>query len=97
MHASTFVTAAGTDATVPSYGCAIFNGNSSSLYITDPVAPKGSGAAGASSCEQVTLCGLGGAGGELTGSLAELLVYSGIHDQAQRTAVMSYLKNRYFP
>lgn len=95
MYAGTFVESSGGTPEDPAVICAVFNGASSALYVDDPVSAAASGNAGSATLNQAVLMGLGGGGGELPGKLAELILYSGAHDQTTRTQVMAYLATRY--
>lgn len=95
MYCGSFISATGTDPTVPSFGCVVFNGASSSLYITDPATAAVTGNPGTTTLEALVLGALGGGGGELTGKIAEVIAYSGAHDEATRTQVMGYLADEY--
>lgn len=91
---STFVDGAGTTPANPSIICAVSD-STSAIYVFDSTTAKGSGSAGTDTLTRMTLAALTGGGGELTGKIAEVFLYSGAHTQAQRLKTFQYLSSRY--
>jgi hypothetical protein len=82
--------------TTPHVMCAVFNGGSSAIYVTESGTASGSGNAGTQTLQRSTIGGLtSGVGGRMVGKVAEYIVYSGAHDSTKRQSVMNYLKSRY--
>jgi hypothetical protein len=79
----------------PAVTCAVFNGASSAIYVTDSVTPAVTGSPGTLGITKLALGALHGGGGNLTGKIAEVILYAGAHDAATRATVMGYLRGRY--
>lgn len=92
IYGGAFLDAAGTLPANPAVLCATYGGASSALYVGNPAAAAASGNAGAQQIVRLTLGAFTNGTGEMTGKIAEILAYAGAHDQATRTAVMTYLK-----
>ncbi len=92
---STFVDAAGSNPAVPTIIVAVFNGASSAIYISDMTTPDGTGNPGTDTVTQFTLGALTGGGGELSGKIARVVIYSGALDAAQRATVRAALGATY--
>lgn len=95
MFAGTAILEGTTASSTRSVACAVFNGASSALYVTDPNTAQVTGNPGTNGFARLgildTWDGMGGG----TEELAELIIYSGAHTATQRSQVMSYMRARY--
>lgn len=76
--------------------CGVHNGASSALYLDNSSSAVASGDAGTQGMDCLQISGVNGTAGALWfGSIAEGIVYAGLHDAATRARVFRYLGARY--
>lgn len=80
----------------PQIFAGIFNTSSSDLYINDPITPAASGNISTVNPSVAQYLGTEGLGSFLTGKIAELIIYSGVHTQVQVSTVFDYFSARYW-
>lgn len=75
--------------------CAAFNSTSSAIYVNNATTAEGSGNAGATASMTRLSIGSNGGATPMDGKIATILIYTGLHTQAQRNVIMSYLATKY--
>jgi len=76
--------------------CATMNGASSNIYVQSSLSPTGSGTVGVGSLSGLSLgIYLNGSSFPFVGTLAEIIIYTGTHSQAQVAQIFNYFATRY--
>lgn len=97
LYAGSFATDVGSaNPGSPHINAIIFNAASSAVYHNDPVTAAWTGMNPGTGANDGTVIGdVGGGGGPGTFTMARLLIYSGAHNEASRTAIMDALADLY--
>jgi hypothetical protein len=91
-----FIDAAGSDPTVASKVCAVFNGASSAIYVGGTFATAaGTGNAGPDPLKLAVIGDLSGGGGGMLGYAAAVIVSAGAPDATTRARYAAYLETKF--
>ena len=95
IYAGTVTVTSATIGTTKCVASAVFNGASSALYLNDSSSSTTSGNPGSDSLARIGVLGTHDGLGLNVAKVAEIVCYSGAHDQSTRLRIMSYMGARY--